>query len=120
VRNGLLNNEASENANVEIVGEGITDTNGEIRISKASLIHIPKWVVIFKAKESIYVRRISAASNTKLMDELEYCSKHFSRWQVWEGKIPSYAICDVCGEAYCEDHISKVNDVYLCEEHMKS
>jgi hypothetical protein len=50
----------------------------EIRISKASLIHIPKWVVIFKAKEFIYVRRILAASNTKLMDELEYCPKHFS------------------------------------------
>ncbi|MDP9288129.1 MAG: hypothetical protein M3P08_08020 [Thermoproteota archaeon] len=90
----------------------------EIRISKASLIHIPKWVVIFKAKEFIYVRRILAASNTKLMDELEYCPKHFSRWKVWEGKRPNYAICNVCGGAYCEDHISKVNDVYLCEEHL--
>jgi hypothetical protein len=92
---------------------------GEIRMSKASLIHIPKWVVIFKAKEFIYARKILAASNTKLMDELEYCPKHFSRWKVWEGKRPCYAICDACGGAYCEDHISKVKDVYLCEEHMK-
>jgi hypothetical protein len=76
-------------------------------------------VVIFKAKEFIYARKILAASNTKLMDELEYCPKHFSRWKVWEGKRPCYAICDACGGAYCEDHISKVKDVYLCEEHMK-
>jgi hypothetical protein len=50
---------------------------GEIMIRKASLIHIPKWVVIFKAKEFIYARKILAASNTKLMDELEYCPNIF-------------------------------------------
>src|SRR2546422_6471151 len=82
----------------------IIPKRGEIRFSKASLVHVPKWVVIFKAKEFIYARKISAASNMKLMDQLEYCPKHFSRWKVWHGKRPTYAICDVCGAAYCEDH----------------
>ena len=64
----------------------IIPKRGEIMIRKASLVHIPKWVITFKAKEFIYARKILAASNTKLMDELEYCPKHFSRWKVWEGK----------------------------------
>ena len=91
----------------------------EIRIGKAYLVHVPKWVVTYKTKEITYTRKILAASNTKLMNELEYCPKHFSRWKVWHGKRPTYAICDVCGAALCEDHISKVNDIYLCEEHIK-
>jgi hypothetical protein len=86
----------------------------EIRITKTALVHLPKWVVNFKAKEVLYTRKILATSNTKLMDELEYCPKHFSRWKVWQGKKPIYAICDICGAEYCEDHISKVNDIYYC------
>ena len=95
----------------------VTPKQSEIRITKTALVHLPKWVINFKAKEVIYTRKIMAASNTKLMDELEFCPKHFSRWKVWQGKKPVYAICDTCGAAYCEDHISKVNDIYYCGEH---
>jgi hypothetical protein len=36
----------------------IIPKHGEIRISKALLVHIPKWVVNFKAKEVSYTRKI--------------------------------------------------------------
>lgn len=95
----------------------VTPKQSEIRITKTALVHLPKWVIIFKAKEVIYTRKIMAASNTILMDELEFCPKHFSRWKVWQGKKPVYAVCDTCGSAYCEDHINKVNETYYCGEH---
>ncbi|MGI0044456.1 MAG: hypothetical protein ACRD47_12165, partial [Nitrososphaeraceae archaeon] len=105
------------NGRVEDREMRIIPKQNEIRITRTALVHHPKWVVNFKAKEVIYTRKILAASNTKLLDELEYCPKHFSRWKVWQEKKSTYAICDACGTAYCEDHISKVNDFYYCEEH---
>ena len=84
----------------------IIPKQSEIKITRTALVHHPKWVVNFKAKEVIYTRKILAASNTKLMDELEYCPKHFSRWRVWQEKKSTYTICDTCGAAYCEDHIN--------------
>lgn len=98
----------------------IIPKQSEIRIVKIALVHLPKWTVHFKAKEVVYTRKILAASNTKLMDELEYCPKHFSRWKVWQGKKPTHAICDTCGSAYCGDHISLLDDNYYCEEHKGS
>lgn len=92
----------------------------EISLSRASLIRIPKWEVNFKAKGVTYTRKTMAASNTKLMDELEFCPRHFSRWKVWQRRKLTYAICDSCGSAFCEDHIRKINEVYLCDDHINS
>jgi hypothetical protein len=98
----------------------IIPKQSEIRIASIALVYLPKWTVKFKAKEVIYTRKILAASNTKLMNELEYCPKHFSRWKVWQGKKATHAICDTCGAAYCEDHLSTVNNIYYCEEHKET
>lgn len=89
----------------------------EVKIT-SSCIYIPKWVINIESQNSTttYTREILAASNTILMDEIAYCPKDlFSK--IMTSKRQTYAICEICGGAYCSKHIRKVNDSYYCKEH---
>lgn len=85
-------------------------------ITKNSLIYIPKWLINIKSNETNYRREVLPASETEIINEIEYCPK-----DLYEKRRPSknktYAVCEVCGRAYCSKHISPINDAYYCEKH---
>jgi hypothetical protein len=58
-----------------------------------------------------------AASKTFIVDEIAYCPKHFSLGILWTVRQKACAICEICGGAFCAEHIFKVNGSYYCEEH---
>jgi DNA modification methylase len=45
------------------------------------------------------------------------CPKHISLGKIWSKRKQSSAVCDICGGAFCNDHIFKINNSYYCEEH---
>jgi hypothetical protein len=90
----------------------------EINMNRRSLIYVPKWIITIKAGGVSYTRRILAASKTFIVDEIADCPKlHFSLGKLWTVRKQTYAICEICGGAFCPEHIFKVNSSYYCEEH---
>ena len=87
----------------------------DITVNSESLVHIPKWTIIMKAGDFSYKRKILAASNTFVEDEISVCPKHLSFVKAWSRR--TCAICEICGGAFCSDHIIKVDSSYFCEEH---
>lgn len=98
----------------------IIPTYSDIRIKSGSLVYVPVWVIDFKAGNTSYRRKALAASNTILIDEISLCPKHFSFGKLWTATKQTYAVCEVCGGAYCNDHIIAEDNSYYCEEHRPS
>jgi hypothetical protein len=47
-----------------------------------------------------------AASKTFIVDEIADCPKlHFSLGKLWTVRKQTYAICEICGGAFCNEHI---------------
>jgi hypothetical protein len=80
-------------------------------------VYLPKWIIIIKAGASTYKRKALAASNKIIIDEIAVCPKHFSVPKIWNRHKLTSAICEICGGAFCSDHIFKVGYSYFCEEH---
>jgi hypothetical protein len=87
-------------------------------MNRRSFIYVPKWIITIKAGGVIYNRTILAASKTFIVDEIADCPKlHFSLGKLWTIRKKTYAICEICGGAFCAEYISKINSSYYCEEH---
>jgi Holliday junction resolvase len=88
----------------------------DVTIREPSLIYVPKWLINFRSKETNYRRELLPASQTVIIDEIDLCPKDF-----YEKRRPSkkktYAVCELCGHAYCSNHIFLMNDAYYCEKH---
>jgi Holliday junction resolvase len=99
----------------DVVREKNVDDD-DVIIRKPSLIYVPKWLITFKSKETNYRREVLPASQTVIIDEIAFCPK-----DLYEKRRPSrkktYAVCELCGHAYCSDHIFQMNDAYYCEKH---
>lgn len=93
----------------------VVPTYNNISIKRRCLIYIPKWVIIFKAGSIPYKRKVLAASNRVVVDEIAFCPKHFSLAKIWTIKKQTYAVCEICGTAYCIDHIFNIDGSYYCE-----
>jgi hypothetical protein len=89
----------------------------EIIINRRSLIYVPRWIIIIKAGERTYRRKILAASKRLIFDEIYFCPKHFSLGKILRLRKQTSAVCEICGGAFCDDHIFKINDTYYCEKH---
>ena len=78
---------------------------------QSKVIHVPKLHIQFKSKKNFYTRKVLPASDVVITDEISIC-KHILR------KKHTFAVCDVCGIAKCEDHIfvDESNRCY-CEKH---
>jgi hypothetical protein len=105
--------DAAERMVIEEIREEKKARYKDITIKKASLVYVPKWIVSFESattttttSNKIYRREILAASNTVLVDEIAYCPKDFFA-NIRGNKKMTYAICEICGKAYCESHIKK-------------
>jgi hypothetical protein len=86
--------------------------------TKTFLTHVPKWRITLRAAGITYKRMALAASKVVLVDEIAFCSaKHFSLGRIWNNRRRTYAVCEICGGAFCDDHIFPIHNTYYCEDH---
>ena len=111
--------DAAERMVLDEIAEEKKANEKYIKIKKEYLVYVPKWEINFETTASynkIYRREILAASNTVLVDEIAYCPKDFFT-KMRGNKKMTYAICEICGNAYCKSHIEKVKNSYYCKDH---
>ncbi|PBO84729.1 MAG: hypothetical protein COA77_07755 [Thaumarchaeota archaeon] len=78
---------------------------------QSKTIHVPKLEIIFDSKEYTYARRLLPASDITLVDEISEC-KHLLK------KKHTFAVCETCGIAKCEDDIFvDEQDLCYCKNH---
>ncbi len=92
----------------------------EVIIKKASLIYVPKWNVDIESGQVTFMRKALAASKTVLVDTIAHCPRHLSIGDTQLVKKQTYAICELCGGAFCKDHVFLVDGKFYCEEHNPS
>ncbi len=81
---------------------------------QSKVIFVPKLEIEFDSFGTIYRRSILPTSNITLLDEIAFCNnrKHLL------GKKETFAVCEVCGVAKCEDHIIiDDEDLCFCKDH---
>ncbi|HEX9677965.1 restriction endonuclease [Nitrososphaera sp.] len=89
----------------------------EVQIRKAQLIYVPKWTLDIESGQVTYMRKVLAASKTVLVDTISQCPRHFTIKDIQLVKKQTVALCELCGAAFCKDHISLVDGKYYCDEH---
>ena len=78
---------------------------------QSKIVYVPKLEIVFDSKEYNYIRRILSASDITLIDEISEC-KHMLR------KKHTFAVCEECGIAKCEDDIFvDGQDLCYCKDH---
>lgn len=90
----------------------------EIEIKRKSLVFVPKWNITLRSGDFEYKRRALAASCIFVTDEIASCPKHSSLAKIWNKRKQTIAVCEICGGAFCGDHISRVHERYYCKEHL--
>lgn len=79
-------------------------------------IHVPFWDLRFEAGARTYSRRILASSGQVIEDQLALCPRHIEIGGFKFVKKPPTALCEVCGGAYCADHVTLAPDGrYYCD-----
>lgn len=89
----------------------------DVIIRKSSLIYVPKWNVDIESGQITFMRKVLAASKVVLVDTIAYCPRHLSLGDLQLIKKQTCAICEICGCAFCKDHIFQVENKFYCEEH---
>ena len=78
---------------------------------QSKIINVPKLEIVFDSKEYRYMRKILPASDVTLVDEISEC-KHLLR------EKHTFAVCEKCGIAKCEDDIFvDTQDMCYCKDH---
>ena len=78
---------------------------------QSKVVYVPKLEIVFESKEYNYTRRILPASDVTLTDEISEC-KHMLR------KKHTFAVCEECGIAKCEDDIFvDGQNLCYCKDH---
>lgn len=106
---------AAERMTLEAVVREKNVEDDDVVIRKSSLIYVPKWLINIMSKETHYRREVLPASEKVIIDEIMFCPKEF--YEKRPSNKKTYAVCEVCGCAYCNNHISLMNDAYYCERH---
>jgi hypothetical protein len=91
----------------------------QIMIKKTSFFYVPKWSINFASKNIEYSRQLFAHSGTVLEDTIAYCPEHFEIGGLKFHTKNSIAVCEICGQALCEDHVKQcpVCGKWLCYDH---
>lgn len=92
----------------------------EIEIRRKSLVYVPKWKISFRSGDFEYKRTALAASCIFTADEIALCSMHSSLAKIWNRHKRTIAVCEICGGAFCNDHIFRINQMYYCKDHLPS
>ena len=94
----------------------ITPSPKEIKTS-IKMVYVPKWEMEFQSKEYSYTRILTGNTGTVIHDTISNCNKH---WNLGFSKKRNIAVCDVCGEALCKEHIWKCLKcgTWRCEAHI--
>ncbi len=90
----------------------------DVRILSKDVVIVPRWSIEFESFKRTYRREVLACSEVVLEDTLLYCPKHFRIGSISLTQKPSIAVCEVCGESLCEDHVKRcaICNKWLCEE----
>ncbi len=78
-----------------------------------TLVGSCRWIVTIKPGEHTYDRKVLTASKKFIVDAIHLCPKDPSK--NIEGPIP--AVCEICGDAFCDGHIFNANNRYYYEKH---
>jgi hypothetical protein len=91
----------------------------QIMIKKTSFFYVPKWSITFASKDIEYSRQLFAFSGTVVEDTIAYCPEHFEIGGLKFHTKNSVAVCEICGQALCEDHVKQcpVCGKWLCYDH---
>jgi hypothetical protein len=91
----------------------------DIRITRKDVVVVPRWSVEFDSLGTSYVKEILACSGAILEDTLSYCPKHFKLGAITIVSKKAIAVCEICGQSLCEDHVARCPtcNKWLCEEH---
>ena len=110
--------DAAERMVLEDIVKGKNVEDEDVRISKHSLIYVPKWLINIESKTINYRREILPASETVIIDEIAFCPKDLFRKRE---ELPRrrrhmryvrYVAMHIVGS-----HIFCTNDAYYCEKH---
>jgi hypothetical protein len=90
----------------------------EIRILRKDVVIVPRWSIEFEAFNKGYRREVLACSGFILEDTMLYCPNHFQIGAFRFSKKQAIAVCEVCGQSLCEDHVQlcPICNKWLCEE----
>jgi hypothetical protein len=94
----------------------ISPTYSEIKILRKYLLYVPVWRINFKAGRMTYDRKVLAASNKIIIDDISACHKHSFFGKILRNRKRTYALCEICGVPLCYNHALKKGDSYFCEE----
>lgn len=91
----------------------------EIIFKENGIVFVPMWEVTFNSSGRIYSRKLLGNSGTILEDTISYCPNHMLKDIVKTSKKEVVAVCEICGDALCANHISRcpVCGKWLCETH---
>ena len=91
----------------------------QMMIKKPSFFFVPKWSITFVSKDIEYSRQLFAYSGTVVEDTIAYCPEHFEMGGLKFHTKNSVAVCEICGQALCEDHVKQcpVCGKWLCYHH---
>ena len=78
-----------------------------IMIKKITFFFVPKWSITFTSIDSDYSREILAYSGNIIEDTIANCPNHFSLGKLKFVSKKNIAICEVCDQALCEEHIKQ-------------
>ena len=92
----------------------------EIGIERKSLVYVPKWNITFRSGDFEYKRMALAASCIIIADEIALCHMHSLLAKIWNRHKRTIAVCEICGRAFCNDHIFRINQMYYCKDHLPS
>jgi hypothetical protein len=89
----------------------------EVVIKRSSLIYVPKWDLDIESGQVTFMRKALASSKIMLVDTIAHCPRHFSIGETQLIKKQTFAICEICGGAFCKDHVFRTDNKFYCEEH---
>jgi len=97
----------------------ITPTAKEVSWVSTKCIYVPKWEMEYLSKEYTYIKTITGNGGSVIYDTITYCSKHMN---IGIARKKNVAVCDICGEALCKEHIWKCPKCgsWRCETHSKT
>jgi hypothetical protein len=96
----------------------IVPKHKEIEIKRKSLVYVPKWNITLRSGDFAYKRKALAAPNIFITDEITSCPMHSSFAKLWNRQKKTTAVCEICGRAFCSEHIFRIDQMYYCKDHL--
>lgn len=90
----------------------------DIRILRKDVVVVPRWSIEFESLNKTYRKEILACSGQVLEDTMAYCPSHFKIGAFTLSQKRTIAVCEVCGQALCDDHVKPcaICGKWLCQE----